>query len=89
MLAQVYTLKFPVVLGLGMPLAGVPQIKEDSKMSIEVAAVIQRIIRADVGQAQSILAGQPQEIREEIIQQFRSNQKLRYLFPEFVEVVLL
>jgi len=58
-------------------------------MSIEVAAVIQRIIRADVGQAQSILAGQPQEIREEIIQQFRSNQKLRYLFPEFVEVVLL
>jgi len=72
-----------------MPLAGVPQIRRIQKMSIEVAAVIQRIIRADVGQAQSILAGQPQEIREEIIQQFRSNQKLRYLFPEFVEVVLL
>ena len=58
-------------------------------MSIEVAAVIQRIIRADVGQAQSILAGQPQDIREEIVRQFRDNPKLRELFPEFVEVVLL
>ena len=55
-------------------------------MSIEVAAVIQRIIRTDVGQAQSILAGQPQHIREEIVRQFRDNSKLRELFPEFVEI---
>ena len=58
-------------------------------MSIEVAAVIQRIMRADIGQAQSILAEQPQDIREEIVRQFRDNAKLRELFPEFVEVVLL
>ncbi len=56
-------------------------------MSIEVAAAIQRIIRADVGQAQSILAEQPQGIREEIVRQFRDNSKLRELFPEFVAEV--
>jgi len=59
---------------------------KENRMSIEVAAVIQRIVRADVGQAQAILAGQPQDIREEIVRQFRDNSKLRELFPEFVEV---
>jgi hypothetical protein len=62
--------------------------REDSmQISIEVAAAIQRIVRADVSQVKFILASEPQGIRETIVSEFRNNKTLRNLFPEFVEPV--
>ena len=52
-----------------------------------VAAAVQRIINADASQAKDILAAERPEIQEKVREAFRTNDKLRGLFPEFIEPV--
>jgi len=46
---------------------------------------IQRIINADPSEVDGILASVPLDIQEEVRRQFRTNQKLRMLFPEYID----
>jgi hypothetical protein len=50
------------------------------------AQTIQRIISADTSEVDGILASVPVDIQEEVRRQFRTNQKLRLLFPEYIDL---
>ena len=50
-----------------------------------VTAAVQRIINANASQAKGILAAERPEIQEKVRMAFRTNDKLRSLFPEFIE----
>ncbi len=56
-------------------------------MDFEVAAAVQRIIKADATQAKDILAAEPPEIQGKVREAFRTNDTLRNLFPDFIEPV--
>ena len=49
------------------------------------AQTIQRIISADTSEVSGILASVPVDIQEEVPRQFRTNEKLRLLFPEYID----
>jgi hypothetical protein len=49
------------------------------------AQTIQRIINAAPSGVNGILVSVPVDIQEEVRRQFRTNQKLRLLFPEYID----
>jgi len=49
------------------------------------AQTIQRIINVDPSDADGILASVPVDIQKEVRRQFRTNEKLRLLFPEYID----
>ena len=49
------------------------------------AQTIQRIINAAPSDIDGILASVSVDIQEEVRRQFRTNQKLRLLFPEYID----
>lgn len=56
--------------------------------NLELATAVQRIIQADTSQTKALLAAMRPEIREQVVDQFRSNAELQNLFPEYVELVV-
>lgn len=56
--------------------------------NLEVVEAVQSIIKADMSQTKTILAAMRPEIREQVVEHFRSNTKLQGLFPEYVDLVV-
>lgn len=57
-------------------------------VDLELAVATQSIIKADVSQTKEILAAMNPEKRARVIEQFRTNARLRMLFPEYVDLVV-
>jgi hypothetical protein len=56
--------------------------------NLVVAAAVQSIIKSDTSQTKTILAAMLPELREQVVEHFRSNIKLQTLFPEYVDLVV-
>ena len=56
--------------------------------NLEVVTAVQSIIKADTSQTKALLAAMRPEIRAQVREHFRSNEKLQGLFPEYVDLVV-